>query len=71
MAKQGKCNKCKRYFSWDKDVPFKKLCCPTCAPSRNTPLKPTTYNIKKYTRKHLDNPPLKTMYLSLAQLRKS
>lgn len=68
MANQGKCLKCKTYFSWDKNTPFRKLCCPICAP-KNIALKRTTNELgtgknPRFIRRHLDKPPLKKLYLS-------
>lgn len=63
MAKQGKCNRCKTYFTWDKETPFKKLCCPICSPSKNISLKRTSVALKKYKHIHLDKPPLKEDFL--------
>jgi len=69
MAMQGKCERCKIYFSWKKNVLFKKLCCPYCAPSKNIQLQRTTSQLgtgktSKYIWRHLNNAPLKENYLS-------
>ena len=69
MAMQGKCERCKTYFSWKKNVPFKNLCCPSCAPSKNVSLQRTTNELgtgtaSKYNRRHLAKAQLKEDYLS-------
>lgn len=68
MAKQGKCDKCKTYFNWDKEIPFNKLCCPICSTYyRAIPLKRTTSekgtgHKPRYKRRYLEQPPLKKLY---------
>lgn len=53
MAKQGKCTRCERRFTWERETKIDICICPICW----HPLK-TTSHLSNYKLLNLDEPPI-------------
>ncbi len=73
MATQGKCEKCRVYFDWKKQIPLNESICVFCAPRTLTYLQRTADSMgtgyrPKYRRIRLNTPPLKELYMYSKEL---